>query len=143
MNGLFIQSILALIVGLQSIIIAFGSLYVLQGVLHNCSKSLRLIFVTFPIAASLEFLDMVMGENLHISLVILNTGIILALHWLWNQKSLFFDLEQLLINAKSDSSYCFKAEVKAILNCFGIWALRKINTDIQERHIVCEKILPI
>lgn len=142
MNSLFIQSIFAIIVGIQSIIITFGSLYVLQGVLHNCSKSLRLIFAIFPIAASLEFLDMMYGENLHLSLIILNMGTILILYWLWNQKGLFFDLEQLLINNEKNSAYCFKSEVKAILTCFAIWALRKINTKIEERCIVCEKIIP-
>lgn len=137
-----LELLLTGIIAIQSISIVLGSIFVLQGVLNKCSNMLRLAFVVFPIAASIEFVDMLYHKNIHISLVILNAATMLILYWLWNQKQMFFDLEQLLRNKNNPTSYSFTAEVKAILSCFAIWVLRKANPELEDRCVVCGQILP-
>ena len=142
MDEKMIELLLTTIITIQSISIILGSMFVLQGVLNKCSSMLRLAFVVFPIAASIEFVDMLYNKNLHLSLVILNSAIMLILYWLWNQKQMFFDLEQLMRNKNHPTSYSFSAEIKAIVTCFAIWVLRKTNPKLQDRCVVCEQILP-
>jgi hypothetical protein len=50
-------------------------------------------------------------------------------------------MEQVLIkNSPKESSIV--VEIKAILSCFALWILRKINKDDLLRCAVCEQILP-
>lgn len=136
------DSILTSIASLQSILIILESFYVLQGILHECSKTLRLAFIILPIGASLELLDMAYGTGADVKLIILNLGILFMLYWLWNQKNLFQDLELILKSKKNTKPYDIVGEVEAILSCFAIWILRKVHNDFESRCVVCERILP-
>jgi hypothetical protein len=103
---------------------------------------LRLTFVIFPIGASLGFLDIMYVSSIHVSAFILNTAIMLILYWMWNQKTMIFDLEQVLRNKELNKPYSFIFDMKAILSCFAIWMLKTINPNEEERCVVCEQILP-
>lgn len=142
MESNMINATFGFIIALQCIAIAIGSIIVLQGVLNKCSSLLRLTFVVFPIGASLGLLDMLYDDNVHMSAIILNSAILLLLYWLWNQKQMFLDLEQLMRNKESPLPYSFTSEVKAIVSCFAIWVLRKANPKLEHRCVVCERILP-
>lgn len=137
-----LELLLTATIGTQSLIIVVASIYVLQRVLNQCSKILRLAFVTFPIAASIEFVEMLYHKNVHLNLVLFNIAIMMLLYWLWNQKKMFLDLEQLMRNKELNKPYSFVAEIKAMVSCFAIWVLRSINSNLEHRCVVCEQILP-
>lgn len=142
MDANVIDSIPEIIIAAQCLALVLGSIVVLQGVLNKCSNALRLAFIVCPIGASLGFLDMLDDGIVPMSAIILNSAIMLLLYWLWNQKQMFLDLEQLMRNKESQTPYSFTSEVKAILSCFAIWMLRKVNPKLEDRCVVCEQILP-
>ncbi len=141
MDGQMFDSILEIILTIQSAIIIIGSVVVLQGVLNQCSNMLRLSFVIFPVGSSLGFLDMMYDNNIHLSGVILNTSIMLILYWMWSQKDMFFDLHQLMKNKESNTPYSFTSEMKAILSCFAIWVITKVNPKLEDRCVVCKQMI--
>jgi len=142
-----INSSLEIVIAMQCFTIVFGAIAVLQGVLNRCSKLLRLAFIIFPIGASLVFLDMVTSDGVHItahvSAMILNVAIMLILYWMWNQKDMFVDVTRMIENKHLASKYNFTIEVKAILSCFAIWILKRVNPDLEYKtashnHTVAE-----
>jgi hypothetical protein len=135
------EFIIATIILLQSITIIVGSIVVLQKVLHKCSAGLRLVFVIFPIGASLEFLDVFYLRESHLSSVVLNTAIILTIMWMWSQRALISDLEKILYGNGEPCKYSFKNELKVIITSFAVWILRKVNNDQSTKCTVCHKIL--
>lgn len=137
-----IDSTLEIIIAIQCFALVLGSIVILQGVLNKCSNTLRFAFIVCPIGASLGFLDMLNDGIVPMSAIILNSAVLLILYWLWNQKAMIFDLEQLMRNKESHTPYSFTTEVKAILSCFAIWVLRKVNPKLEDRCVVCEHILP-
>lgn len=133
-------NIITTIIAIQSVAIIVGSIIVLQGVLHKCSTGLRIAFVIFPIAACIQFLDIFYTNECQLSAVLLNSAILLVIFWLWNQKSMFHDLEQMMKN-KGKTKYSFITELKAIISCFAVWVLRRMKNEEEVRCTLCEKIV--
>jgi hypothetical protein len=136
------EFIIATIISLQSIAIIVGSIVVLQKVLHKCSAGLRLAFVIFPIGASLEILDVLSLKEHHISSVVLNGAIILTIMWLWMQRVLIAELEEMINkDGFNPCKYSFIKELKVIISCFAVWVLRLLNQDSASRESVSNKII--
>lgn len=131
-----------IIIGIQCLMISCSSVFVLQKVLNHSSIELRLAFIIFPIGASLEFLDAVKFAESNISVVILNIAILLMIRWLWTQKHMIQELNVLMVDSDNDKEHAFFIELRAIISCFALWTIKKINKEYEIRCAVCEKILP-
>lgn len=142
MSNHIIVSILTTIIAIQSALILVGSITVLQKALHRCSIGLRIAFVIFPIAACIEFLDIFHTQECHISAILLNTATILVIFWLWNQRAMFRQMEQMMKNHDTGIiEYSFITEIKAIISCFAVWVLRRMKNEAEVRCTLCEKIV--
>lgn len=131
-----------LITAIQSFIIIIGSIVILQKVLKYNSLKLRLAFITLPIASSMQILDLWHSNNITISYLLIDFSIIMILYWMWCQKDMIFEVESVI---STETEYVhtltFEEEVVAIVSCFAIWVLKRLNTNIELRCAVCDKIL--
>ena len=136
-----VDTIMTIILAIQTIAIVLGAITVLQGVLEKCSTLLRMAFVVFPIGALLEFLNIFTNSGIHFSAIVLNSAVIMMLYWMWNQKDMFIDVNQMIKNKHSDAKYSFTIELKVILSCFAIWVLKQVNSEVEYKSVVREHIV--
>ena len=136
-----VDTIMTIILAIQTIAIVLGAITVLQGVLEKCSTLLRMAFVVFPIGALLEFLYIFTNGGIHFSTIILNSAVIMMFYWIWNQKNMFIDVNQMIKNKHSDAKYSFTIELKVILSCFAIWVLKQVNPELEYKSVVCTHIV--
>lgn len=111
----------------QSISVFIGSIFVLQRVLNASTVGLRLSFILFPIAASLEILDVFEVGSSHLSAIILNWAILLIMLWIWSQRTMFSKLNELMISTDNNTKYSIVTEIIAIISSIAFWVLHRIK----------------
>lgn len=143
MNILEMLSVVMNAIGImECVAVVLLSVVVLQEVLYKCSTGLRIAFTIFPIAAVLNVIDyIVLDNNYTISAIVLYIGTILALNWIWNQKTLFHEFEHILIdNAMKSRGFFSVEELKCIVCCVAISALTHIGYNPSMTSSVCTKL---
>ena len=123
MFELIISSVLVI----QSISVFIGSIFVLQRVLNASTVGLRLAFILFPIAASLEILDLFEIGSSHLSSIVLNWSILLIMLWIWSQRKMFCKLNELMISTDNNTKYSIGTEIVAIISSIAFWVLHRIK----------------
>lgn len=123
MFELIISSVLVI----QSISVFVGSIFVLQRVLNASTVGLRLAFILFPIAASLEILDLFEIGSSHLSSIVLNWSILLIMLWIWSQRKMFCKLNELMISTDNNTKYSIGTEIVAIISSIAFWVLHRIK----------------
>jgi hypothetical protein len=134
------EFIITSILIIQALVIAIGSVFVLQSTLSQCSAQLRLAFVIFPIGASMEIVDVLSSQQVHASQLVLNAAILMVLSWLWFQRDLINEVSK-MIPKTSTGKYSFFNELRVLASCFGIWIIKKTNKDGAVKCIACETTL--
>lgn len=121
------QLIISSVLVAQSISVFIGSIFVLQRVLNASTVGLRLAFILFPIAASLEILDVFEVGSSHLSSIVLNWSILLIMLWIWSQRAMFSKLNELMISTDNNTKYSIGTEIVAIVSSIAYWVLHRIK----------------
>lgn len=121
------QLIISSVLVAQSISVFIGSIFVLQRVLNASTVGLRLAFILFPIAASLEILDVFEVGSSHLSSIVLNWSILLIMLWIWSQRTMFSKLNELMISTDNNTKYSIVTEIIAIISSIAFWVLHRIK----------------
>lgn len=127
---------------MECIAVVLFSLIVLQEVLHKCSTGLRIAFTIFPIAATLHMIDFLVTQgNYSVSTLILYIGVLISLNWIWNQRNLFHEFEDVLIeNAQKHRGFFSIDELRCIVCCVAVAALKHVGYNPTLSSKVCLKI---
>lgn len=121
------QLIISSVLISQAISVFIGSIFVLQRVLNDSTVGLRLAFILFPIAASLEVLDVFQVNSLHLSSIMLNWSILMIMLWIWSQRTMFSKLNELMISTDNNTKYSIKTEILAITSSMAFWVLHRVK----------------